>query len=88
MVPLTCAVAPTLTVALADAVKDAINAVTSVPDGTVNAMFVPVMVPVTDGFVKLKAVMSQELLLAVSEISSINNTIAESLETLDALKPT
>ena len=60
--PLVCKLLPTVTDAFADAVNVATRFVTFVFVGTVNVMFVPLILPDTPGFVKLKAVISQALL--------------------------
>ena len=57
VVPLTCVVAPTLTNEPV-VVKVATSAVTFVPKGTVTAMLVPLIKPIDDWAVKLKAVIS------------------------------
>ncbi|MNI25768.1 hypothetical protein D3C73_794430 [compost metagenome] len=49
VVPLTCPVEPTFTVDPTELVNVAISDVTKVPCGTVNAIFVPLIVPTTAG---------------------------------------
>ena len=72
VVPLTCIVLPTLTDAPV-VVKVAAKAVTSVPNGTVAEIVVPLMVPATVderaalASVKLNAVISLELLFCITE---------------------
>src|SRR5512143_1265860 len=57
VVPLTCVVPPTATLAPV-VVNVATNAVTSVPKGTVTAMLVPLITPAAAGLVNENAVMA------------------------------
>ncbi|MNR56495.1 hypothetical protein D3C85_1770790 [compost metagenome] len=64
VVPLTCAAEPTFTVDPTELVNVATSDVTAVPCGTVNAIFVPLIVPTAagDNPWKLNAVSSFSLL--------------------------
>ena len=66
--PLTCGVALTAT-ELPVVVKVATSAVTSVPNGTVTAISVPVITPATAGLVKPKAVISLAELAAIVTVT-------------------
>lgn len=66
VVPLICEVAPTVTDDKAELVKVATSADTLVPNGTVTAMFAPVITPVTARLAKLNVVISFALLPSIT----------------------